>query len=157
MAQSCGSISTGTADRILRNLSFDFRSRKVLIVFDESQHLDIACLETVRELLDMPPHFGLIFTGSHELEKTFQRLDMEQWARRIRQGCELPGISEAEAATIIKSELGAVADRKVEELMKNCYARDLRKGREVKYISAGMLFDSIAEIRDRRTAKAVSA
>lgn len=149
VAESCGSISTGTADRILRNLRFDFRSRKVLVVFDEAQHLDIPCLETVRELLDMPPHFGLIFAGSHELEQTFQRLDMEQWARRIRKGCELPGLSEQEAVDIIRSEI-QLSERKAGEMVRHCYAVDLRKGREVKYISAGMLFDSIAAIKERR-------
>jgi hypothetical protein len=46
--------------------------RKVLLVFDEAQHLSIACLETIRELLDQPPHCGLLFAGTHELEHLSQ-------------------------------------------------------------------------------------
>jgi DNA transposition AAA+ family ATPase len=58
VAESCGAIGLGTVDRILRNLRFDLSQRKVLLVFDEAQHLSIECLETIRELLDLPPHCG---------------------------------------------------------------------------------------------------
>ena len=47
-----GPLGMGTVDRILRNLRFDLGQRKVLLVFDEAQHLSLACLETIRELLD---------------------------------------------------------------------------------------------------------
>ena len=43
------------------------------MVFDEAQHLSIECLETIRELLDQPPHCGLLFAGTHELEEIFAR------------------------------------------------------------------------------------
>ncbi len=159
VAEAAGSINVGGIDRILRNLRFDFGSRKVLVVFDEAQHLSIDCLETVRELLDRPPYCGLLFAGSHELEKTFQRLDMEQWTSRLRQGAELPGISESEAAQIIVAELGTIGESATKKLISQCYARDLRKGREVKYISARLLFWTIAQINSRKQqkAKAVSA
>ena len=68
VTQSCGALGMGTVDRILRNLRFDLGQRKVLSVFDEAQHLSIACLDTLRELLDQPPHCGLLFAGTHELE-----------------------------------------------------------------------------------------
>ena len=55
VAESCGAIGLGTVDRILRNLRFDLSDRKVVLVFDEAQHLSIECLETIRELLDQPP------------------------------------------------------------------------------------------------------
>jgi hypothetical protein len=45
----CGALGLGTVDRILRNLRFDLSQRKVLLVFDEAQHLSIECLETIRE------------------------------------------------------------------------------------------------------------
>jgi DNA transposition AAA+ family ATPase len=50
------------------------------LVFDEAQHLSIECLETLRELLDQPPHCGLLFAGTHELEAIFTRqaLELEQ-------------------------------------------------------------------------------
>ena len=63
VAESCGALGIGTVDRILRNLRFDLSQRKVLLVFDEAQHLSIECLETLRELLDQPPHCGLLFAG----------------------------------------------------------------------------------------------
>ena len=69
IAESCGALGIGNVDRILRNLRFDLSQRKVLLVFDEAQHLSIECLETIRELLDQPPHCGLPFAGTHELEK----------------------------------------------------------------------------------------
>jgi type II secretory pathway predicted ATPase ExeA len=156
-AEAAGSISVGDTRRIFKNLRFDLAQRKVLFVFDESQHLDIACLETLRELHDMPPHCGLLFAGSYELEKTFQRLDMEQWHSRLRQGAELPGVSESEAIAIIRAELGAHPEAKIQALVKKCYATDLRKGREVKYISARTLFWSIQAIQERQHSKGATA
>ena len=154
VAESAGSITTGEVDRIIRNLRFDLGSRKSIFVFDEAQHLSIECLETLRELHDMPPHCGLLFAGSHELEKTFNRLDMEQWNSRLRKGAELPGIQEEEAAAIIRAELGAVGDDKVQALIKKCYTSDLRKGREVKYISARLLFFALQSIQEKQAQKA---
>src|SRR6185437_8438175 len=139
VAEAAGSITTGEVDRILRNLRFDLGERKTLFVLDEAQHLSVQCLETLRELHDMPPHCGLLFAGSHELEKTFNRLDMEQWHSRLHKGSELPGIQEGEAADIIRAELSAAKQDKIQALIKQCYTRDLRKGREVEYISARTL------------------
>src|ERR1019366_5336973 len=84
-APSCGAIGMGTVDRILRNLRFDLGQRKVLLVFDEAQHLSIECLEALRELLDQPPPWGLLFAGTHELEEIFPRqaLELEQWRSRF--------------------------------------------------------------------------
>ena len=47
VAESCRAIGLGTVDRILRSLRFDLSQRKVLLVFDEAQHLSIECLETL--------------------------------------------------------------------------------------------------------------
>ncbi len=157
VAEAAGAISAGKIDRILRNLRSDFGARKVLLAFDEAQHLDVPCLETVRELLDRPPYCGLLFAGSHELEKTFLRLDMEQWASRLQKGTELPGISREEAATICGDELPWLPQPKINSLIDDCYVRDLRKGREVKYISARLLFLSIAKIKDRHQTKQLQA
>jgi DNA transposition AAA+ family ATPase len=157
VAEAAGAITGGDVDRILRNLRFDLGSRKALFVFDEAQHLDIDCLETLRELHDMPPRCGLLFAGSHELEKTFQRLDMEQWNSRLRKGEELPGIQQDEAASIIRAELGDVKQEKAESLIRKCYTTDLRKGREVKYISARLLFFALQEIQEKQAARAKGA
>jgi type II secretory pathway predicted ATPase ExeA len=150
VAEAAGGLMAGDIDHILRNLRFDLGRRKVLFVIDEAQALDIPCLETLRELHDMPPHCGLLFAGSHELEKTFNRLDMEQWHSRLRQGAELPGVSEEEAEFIIRAELGEQPKEKIQGLIKKCYATDMRKGREVKYISARTLFWSIQTIQERQ-------
>jgi DNA transposition AAA+ family ATPase len=52
----------------------------VLLVFDEAHHLSIECLEMIRDLLDQPPHCGLLFAGTYELEEIFTRqaLELEQ-------------------------------------------------------------------------------
>jgi type II secretory pathway predicted ATPase ExeA len=157
IAESAGSITAGDVDRILRNLRFDLRGRKVLFVIDEAQALDIPCLETLRELHDLPPNCGLLFAGSHELESMFNRLDMEQWKSRLRKGAELPGIQEDEAAMVIRAELGDVSDQKISELVKKCYTTDQRKGREVKYISARLLFFALQAIQERKAVKGAHA
>ncbi|MFL6313716.1 MAG: ATP-binding protein [Terriglobales bacterium] len=157
IAEAAGSSMSGDVDRILRNLRFDLGRRKVIFVIDEAQLLDIPCLETLRELLDMPPHCGLLFAGSHELESIFSRLDMEQWKSRLRKGAELPGIQEHEAAGIIRTELGVVKPEKINELVKKCYTTDQRKGREVKYISARLLFFALQAIQDRQKSKGEDA
>jgi DNA transposition AAA+ family ATPase len=117
VAESCGALGQGTVDRILRNLRCDLSHRKVLLVFDEAQDLSIECLETIRELLDQPPQCGLLFAGTHELEKIFTRqaLELEQWRSRFHAGQALPGISEQEAAEIAHSELGSeLSPRKIQ-------------------------------------------
>jgi hypothetical protein len=82
---------------------------------------------------------------------------MEQWHSRLRQGAELPGISETEAFGIISAELGTQSEAKIQALIKKCYATDLRKGRTVKYISARTLFWSIQTIQDRQKSKGENA
>jgi DNA transposition AAA+ family ATPase len=157
VAIAASSSSMGDTRRIFRNLRFDLSGRRALFIFDESQHLNISCLETIRELLDLPPHAGLLFLGSHEIENTFNRLDMEQWGDRVRQAIELPGIQEEEAAQIITAELGEYPEDKIRKLIKQCYGTDLRKGREVQYISARKLFFAIDAIKERRAAKGANA
>jgi len=149
VADSCGSIGLGTVDRILRNLRFDLSQRNVLLVFDEAQHLSIECLETIRELLDQPPHCGLLFAGTHELEEIFTRqaLELEQWRSRFHAGQSLPGISEEEAAEIVHSELGlGLSQRKIQKLIAKSQITDLRNGGKHSYVSARRLFWVIREL-----------
>jgi len=150
VAESCGAIGLGTVDRILRNLRFDLSDRKVLLVFDEAQHLSIECLETIRELLDQPPHRGLLFAGTHELEEIFRRqaLELEQWRSRFHAGQSLPGISEDEAAEIVHSELGwQMPPTKVRQLISKSKITDLRNGGRHTYVSARRLFWAIRELQ----------
>ena len=153
VAESCGAIGIGTVDRILRNLRFDLSQRKVLLVFDEAQHLSIECLETIRELLDQPPHCGLLFAGTHELEKIFTRqaLELEQWRSRFHAGQSLPGISEQEAAEIVHSELGfRLSQPNVQKLIAKSRITDLRHGGRHTYVSARRLFWVIRELQTVR-------
>jgi hypothetical protein len=150
VAESCGAVGMGTVDRILRNLRFDLSQRKVLLVFDEAQHLSIECLETLRELLDQPPHCGLLFAGTHELEEIFTRqaLELEQWRSRFHAGQALPGISEEEAAAIVHSELGlGLSQRKIHKLISKSRITDLRNGGQHSYVSARRLFWVIRELQ----------
>lgn len=147
VAEAFGVIQFGNADRILRNFRFDLRGRRVLVVFDEAQHLDINCLETVRELFDRPPHCGLLFAGSHNLKQIFQQVELEQWRRRLNAGKALPGLSEDEAREIIASELGPQKEKKIADLIATSRTPDPRQGREYSYISAGNLFGTLREIK----------
>jgi DNA transposition AAA+ family ATPase len=146
VAEACGSSPLGDADRVIRNLRFDFGKRRVLIVFDEAQHLDIACLETVRELLDRLG-CGLIFAGSHDLIRTFQRsIELEQWNRRLESAVELPGMTEADAKRIIGCELGKVSEKQITEQIAKATVQDPR--RKQPYISAGRLFRQLQKIKE---------
>lgn len=147
VAEACGTSPLGYADRVLRNLKFDFGNARVLLVFDEAQHLSIDCLETVRELLDRLG-CGLIFSGSHDLFRVFSRsIDLEQWNRRLRHAVALPGMTEEDARRIIAGELGNLKEKTIAELIANSRVKDARKKDEI-YISAGRLFACIEQVKE---------
>jgi DNA transposition AAA+ family ATPase len=146
IAKACGSSAVGDTDRVLDNLLFDFGKRKIVIVFDEAQHLDVDCLETVRELLDRLK-CGLLFAGSHDLIRTFKRsIELEQWNSRLRTAEELPGITDNEALSIVREELGDINERKQAMLLKAARVPDIRSKSE--YISARRLFFGLAAIHE---------
>jgi hypothetical protein len=160
LPRAAGHSECGTVDRILRNLRFDLGQRKVLLVFDEAQHLSIECLETLRELLDQPPHCGLLSAGTHELEPIFTRqaLELKQWRSRFHAGQALPGISEVEAATIVHSELGlGLSQRKIRKLIAKSRITDLRNGGQHTYVSARRLFWVIRELQVVANGKSTQA
>jgi hypothetical protein len=104
----------------------------------------------LRELLDQPPHCGLLFAGTHELEEIFTRqaLELEQWRSRFHAGQALPGISEEEAADIVHSELGlGLSQRKTQKLIAKSRITDLRNGGQHSYVSARRLFWVIRELQ----------
>jgi DNA transposition AAA+ family ATPase len=149
VALAVGVNPTGNIDRIIHNLRYHLRGLKSLLVFDEAQFLSISCLETVRELLDL--HLvGLLFAGSHQLEDTFDRLDMAQWRSRIRKGEGLPGLSLDEARTIFRAELPRGKQEAMEQMISACYETDYYRGEKRKYISARLLFLSIEEVQLRK-------
>jgi DNA transposition AAA+ family ATPase len=128
VSESAGAITQGSTDRILRNLRFDWRGRDVLLVFDEAQHLNVECFETLRELLDRPPYCGLLFAGSHQLQSTFvlNAIQLEQWNSRFHFGQELPGIQRDEAGHVLRSELGkAVTAAEIDEIIKQATTEEV--------------------------------
>ncbi len=148
VAEAAGTFTVGNADRILRNLRFDFSGRRVLIAFDEAQHLDNACLETVRELLDEEPHCGLLFVGSHNLKAIFEQTELEQWRSRLHAGKALPGISDEEARKIVAGEIGTeYPENKIGGLIEAARVADPRQGKDYRYISARKLFWSLRDLK----------
>jgi type II secretory pathway predicted ATPase ExeA len=154
IAQAAAVRAEGDTAGVLRQLRFAFGTRSVLIVFDEAQLLSVDCMETVRELLDEPPYWGLLFIGSHEIERflTMHSIELEQWNSRLYGVYTLPGIDQDEAIRIIKVELGEKASRKViDELVKKSRTPHLRDSKKT-YISARRLFYVLDELRADRDA-----
>lgn len=150
IAEACGSPVVNDSDRIVRNLRFDFGGRRAVLVLDEAQHLKISCLEALRELYDRPPHFGLLFLGSHAFGELFARnaLQLEQWNSRFRAGKMLPGMSREEGEEVIRGELGEGARREiVDRLLKGATVPHLRSSGKKSYVSARRLFESIDGVK----------
>jgi type II secretory pathway predicted ATPase ExeA len=101
----------GHIDRILANLREHFHVRRVLLIIDEAQHLDLDCLEVIRELLDQPPYFSLLLAGSHDLYTKFDAhsATLEQWNSRITEKVALPAARCSPAAGLALRQ--AVASR----------------------------------------------
>jgi hypothetical protein len=73
-------------------------------------------------------------------------VQLEQWRSRFHFKRHLPGISEDEAETIVRAELGDKANRKVIALaIEDSRVKSLSNPRE-KYISARSLFNALAEV-----------
>lgn len=156
VAVACGIHATAEIDRMLANLRFEFRGRRVLLVVDEAQHLDLDAFETLRELLDQPPHMSLLLAGSHDLKEKFDRFSatLEQWNSRIIAKVRLPGLERAEAAGIIRREVGDLldampapaAERKTDQLIRMATTSDaFEKGRT--YINVRTLTNALAQLR----------
>ncbi len=152
IALACGISSIGDSRRVLRALRRAFSGRSVVVVIDEAQQLSVAALESVRELLDEPPHCGLLIVGSHELERKFtlNSVELEQWNSRIASFRKLDGLSEQEARGILLAEMGELPEKVVRGTLKDCEVDHLSRGRNDrahKYISARRLFSSIEDSR----------
>jgi len=156
VAVSCGVSSMGDRLRIVRNLRFEFRSRRVLLVVDEAQHLSIDCFESLRILLDRPPNFSLLFAGSHDLKATFDRFSatLEQWNSRIVDKVRLPGVKRDEAEGIVLREVGGLLKamppekgrKKIQNLIEGATARDaFEKGRS--YINVRTLTNALEQMK----------
>ncbi|QNI34511.1 ATP-binding protein [Alloacidobacterium dinghuense] len=159
---ACGSHAGNDIDRMLSNLRFDFQTRRTLLVVDEAQHLEIECFEVLRELLDQPPFFSLLFAGSHDLKQKFDRFSatLEQWNSRIIAKVKLPGLQPQEAEGIILREIGhllapmpeARRNALIEGLMKQATTKDaFEKART--YINIRTLTNALDQISQAHAAK----
>jgi DNA transposition AAA+ family ATPase len=161
VAAACGTEGSTSIDRAIHNLRWDFRGARVVLYFDEAQHLSIDCFESVRELLDEDPRFSLCFAGSHELDKVFARFagTLEQLERRISDKVTLPPVSADEAAGILKSELsGLTLDAALIRQQIELATISVRVDRKTqRYISIGRLMAAIREIREGMAAQSPAA
>lgn len=144
-------------DQLIKKILFHFSSRRALLVLDEAQLLNVECLETVRELLDEPPYFGLIFAGSHDVQSLFVNLQMEQWRSRVQKTIVLNGLELADAEAMIEAELGKRPKKAIADLLASSYAMDVRQRGEDqqprKYLSARNLFWAIQQIKQMERGK----
>ncbi len=146
----------GTIDQLLRKIRFFLAAGRTLLMVDEAQHLDHAGLEVLRQLLDLPPYFGVILAGSHDLTQRLSHWQMEQWRSRVRKTFYLNGPTEAECRAILRAELGPMSDTACNGVIANCRSSaqrvEVRGGKPVAkpfdYISARDLFNAIEHTRD---------
>lgn len=159
---TCAGIwNRGDIDRVIRKLRFFLGEQRMLLMVDEAQHLPHKSLEILRQLLDLPPFFGVVLAGSHDLSQRLSHWQMEQWRSRVRKTLYLNGPTLAEARSIVAAELepvlGAQPTATWDTLIEGCWAsasRVDRSGqkpvsRKFNYISARDLFFTIAGIQQR--------
>jgi DNA transposition AAA+ family ATPase len=143
-----GIPSRGTLDQLMRKLRYLLGSQqRALLTIDEAQHLPSDTLEVIRQLLDEPPFFGVVLCGSDDLAARLRHWQMERWRSRVRRAHLLTGLTRAEAAHILASELGSMSKQDAEETVADAVVTASREGKEFKYISARNLFFAIDDAR----------
>jgi len=143
-----GIPNRGTIDQLLRKLRFFLGGHRSLLAVDEGQHLPMATLEVLRQLLDTPPYFGVVLGGSHDLSMRLRAWQMEQWRSRLRRAHILKGLSEDEAATILRGEFGSVPGEFIAQSIRDATVEAVRNKVPFKYISARNLFFAIEDTRN---------
>ena len=108
----------------------------------------MATLEVLRQLLDTPPYFGVVLGGSHDLSMRLRAWQMEQWRSRLRRAHILKGLSEDEAATILRGEFGSVPGEFIAQSIRDATVEAVRNKVPFKYISARNLFFAIEDTRN---------
>lgn len=157
-------INVFGAERLLSSLlaRFDVLPKTPCIVVDEAQHLDVHCLEILRELHDRSG-CGLVLAGSHNLFENFLRgrQQLEQWLSRIDHKDPLPGLQETEVAEIAARDLGngqpaKLSERQVKKLVAMCRVEDIfcrdagGKLAAREYLSVRRLVKSLAQLKEER-------
>jgi DNA transposition AAA+ family ATPase len=154
-------FSHGNIDQLIRKLRYFLGRGRILLIVDEAQHLDHKGLEVLRQLLDLPPHFGVILAGSHDLTQRLSHWQMEQWRSRVRRTLALNGPSVEESRGIIRAELepllGKQTDAQCAGILEGCQATASRMhtlggklvAKRFSYISARDLFFTIEGIQQQ--------
>ena len=142
-----GIPNRGNIDQMIRKLRFFLGGQRALLIVDEAQHLGSAGLEVLRQLLDLPPYFGVALGGSHDLSVRLRNWQMEQWRSRLRRTHLLTGLSRAEAARILQAELGSMAARDIDDSIQDATVDAMRNKKTFHYISARNLFFAIQDAR----------
>lgn len=148
-----GIPNRGTIGQLIRKLRFFLGGQRALLIVDEAQHLGMNGLEILRQLLDTPPFFGVVLGGSHDLCIRLQDWRMEQWRSRLRRTHLLTGITGAEAARILTSELGAMESKDIADSIEDATVAAVRDGKSFQYISARNLFFAIEDTLDQLDGK----
>lgn len=154
---ACGCRTSNDVDPMMTGIRFEFRNHRAVLVVDEAQHLSIDCFETLRELLDQPPYFSLLFAGSHDLKKKFDEFSatLEQWNSRLIDKVRLPGLERAEAVGIIEREIGELLNTRrtahdarqiVDKLIAGATVRDVFESNRT-YINIRTLTNALDQIR----------
>jgi DNA transposition AAA+ family ATPase len=172
IADHAGVPSRGRTDQLLKKLGFFFRGQRASLCLDEAQHLSVEVADMSRQLLDEPPYFGLVFAGSHAVQNTFRNLSLEQLRRRIAKTIVLNGITRAEAERAITAELGKLPANVINHMIERATVVDDYRTAEnriaaardrqpapppLTFISSGVLFSAIAEVKASRRAKGATA
>lgn len=148
IAIACGSVADLSIERTIHNLRYDHNGRRVVLYFDEAQHLDVPCLETVREFYD-EMRWSLCFAGSHSLDRIFSKWagELEQLERRVTGKVILPSLTIEEAEGIFRSELPSLKVAKVRALIDRSHVEIRADGRTHRYLSIGRVMANICELQ----------
>lgn len=159
-------VNLAGVDRILNAILRNFSALPAppAVAVDEAQHLDVHCLEILRELHDRSG-CGLVLAGSHNLYENFLRgrQHLEQWLSRIDWKDPLPGLQEDEVAQIAAREFGngqpaRLSKAQIADLLHACrvedaFARDAAgKPAPRPYLSVRRLVKFIAQKKEERAA-----
>jgi DNA transposition AAA+ family ATPase len=148
VAIECGSVGDCSIDRTLNNLRFDFGTARVVLYFDEAQHLSVECFETIRELFD-ELHWSLCFAGSHELDRVFSKWagSLEQLERRITDKVSLPAVTAEEATGIIRSEIPTLGAAQIRATIERSTVNVRVDKTTQRYLSIGRVMANIGQLQ----------
>ena len=146
---SAGIPTRGSIDQLIRKLRFFLGSHRTLLMVDEAQHLDHHGLEVLRQLLDLPPHFGVMLAGSHDLSQRLSHWQMDQWRSRLRKTHYMNGLTDQEAEDILIAELGKMPKDIIGSVIDSARSEASRNGSKFRYIHARLLFWAIEDTKQR--------